>query len=96
MSSLGTAVETELESLRKLFMSAGVTERELRDINVELSRQKLQLELCLLQHDIKRFGLNLKMCFYDDMEAARHELSSGRLINERRLGEMLGQLGAIR
>ena len=77
-------------------MSAEVTERELRDINLELTRQKLQLELCLLQHDIKRFGINLKMSYIYEVEAARQELSSGRLIQKGRLDEMLEQLGAIR
>lgn len=93
---LGSAVQTELEFLRKRFMSAGVTERELRDINVELTRQKLQLELCLLRHDMCRLRLNLKRCFVDVMEAVCQELASGRLIEERRLGEMLAQLGGIR
>ena len=77
-------------------MSPGLTERELREINVELTRQKLQLELCLLRHDINRLRLNLKKCLIDVMEAVRKELASGRLIEERRLGEMLAQLGAIR
>lgn len=77
-------------------MSAGVTERELRDINLELTRQKLQLELLLLRHDINRFGINLKMSYIDEVKAARHKLSSGRLIQKRRLDEMLEQLGAIR
>ena len=77
-------------------MSAGVTERELRDINVELTRQKLQLELLLLKCDIRGFGINLKDKYTDAMEAARKELASGKLLPERRLGEMLGQLGAIR
>lgn len=92
----GSAVQTELEFLRKRFMSAGVTERELREINVELTRQKLQLELCLLRHDMCRLRLNLKRCFVDVMEAVCQELASGRLIEERRLGEMLAQLGGIR
>lgn len=89
-------MKKELEWLRKRFMSTGVTERELRDINVELTRQKLQLELLLLQCDVRGFGINLKITYTDAMEAARKELSSGRLISERRLGEMLEQLGAIR
>ena len=93
---LGSALQTELEFLRKRFMSAGVTERELREINVELSRQKLQLELFLLRHDMCRLRLNLKRCFVDVMEAVCQELASGRLKEERRLGEMLAQLGGIR
>ena len=93
---LGSAVRRELECLRKRFMSAGVTERELRDINLELTRQKLQLELFLLRHDIKRLGINLKKSYIDAVEAVLHELSSGRLIQKRRLDEMLEQLGAIR
>ena len=51
---IGVSVQRELDFLRKRFMSQGVTERELRDIDVEFSRQNLQLELCLLRQDVKK------------------------------------------
>jgi len=89
-------VQRELEYLRKRFTSQGVTERELRDINVEFSRQNLQLELCLLRHDVKNVGLNLKKKYLDVMSAVQSELSSGRLVEEERLDRMLQELGAIR
>lgn len=93
---IGLSVQRELEYLRKRCMSQGVTERELRDINVEFSRQNLQLELCLLRHDVKNVGLNLKRNYLDMMSAVQNELSSGRLVKEERLDEMLQELGAIR
>lgn len=77
-------------------MSQGVTERELRDINVEFSRQNLQLELCLLRHDVKNVGLNLKTKYLDMMSVVQNELSSGRPVEEERLDRMLQELGAIR
>ena len=89
-------MQRELEYLRKRFTSQGVTERELRDINVEFSRQNLQLELCLLRHDVKNVGLNLKKKYLDVMSAVQSELSSGRLVEEERLDRMLQELGAIR
>lgn len=93
---IGLSVQRELEYLRKRCMSQGVTERELRDINVEFSRQNLQLELCLLRRDVKNVGLNLKRNYLDMMSAVQNELSSGRLVKEERLDEMLQELGAIR
>ena len=77
-------------------MSQGVTERELRDINVEFSRQNLHLELCLLRHNVKSLGLNLRRNYLDVMSAIQNELSSGRLVNEETLEEMLSELGTIR
>ena len=94
--SVGASVQRELEYLRKRFMSQGVTERELRDIDVEFSRQNLQLELCLLRHDVKKVGLNLKKKYLDTMSAVQNELSSGRLVEEESLDGMLQDLGAIR
>ena len=93
---IGLSVQRELEYLRKRFMSQGVTERELRDIDVEFSRQNLQLELCLLRHDVNKVGLNLKKKYLDTMSAVQNELSSGRLVEEERLDEMLQDLDAIR
>ena len=89
-------MQKELEHLRKRLMSQGVTERELRDINVEFSRQNLRLELCLLRHDVKNVGLNLKRNYLDMMSAVQNKLSSGRLVEEERLDEMLHELDTIR
>ena len=89
-------MQKELEYLRKRFMSQGVTERELRDINVGFSRQNLQLELCLLRYNAKSLGLNLKRNYLRNMTAIQDELSSGRVVKEGRLDMLLGQLGAIR
>ena len=77
-------------------MSQGVTEREIRDINVEFSRVNLQLELCLLRHNVKSLGLNLKRIYLNRMSSVQDELSSGRLVKEERLDEMLRELGTIR
>ena len=89
-------MQKELENLRKRLMSQGVTERELRDINVEFGRQNLRLELCLLRHDVKNVGLNLKRNYLDMMSAVQNKLSSGRLVEEERLDEMLHELDTIR
>ena len=89
-------MQAELECLRKRFVSAGVTERELREINLELTRQRLKLELCLLRHDVKMVDLNLKTCYVVVMETASDELSSGKLIAEWKLDEMLKELDAVR
>lgn len=93
---IGLSVQRELEHLRKRVMSQGVTERELRDLNVEFSRQNLKLELYLLHHDVKNVGLNLKRNYRDMMSAVQNKLSSGRLLGEDRLDEMLRELDGIR
>lgn len=92
---LGLPMQSELDNLRKRFMSFGVTERELRDINRELNRLNVHLELNLLLHNIKRFGAKLKQCYIGVIDTISHEVSQGNLIQEGRLGEMLKQLGAI-
>ena len=89
-------MQSELDNLRKRFMSFGVTERELRDINRELTRLNVDLVLNLLLHNIKRFGAKLKQCYIGVIDTISHEVSQGNLIQEGRLGEMLKQLGAIR
>ena len=93
---IGLSVQRELEHLRKRVMSQGVTEREIRDLNVEFSRQNLKLELYLLHHDVKNVGLNLKRNYLDIMSAVQNKLSSGRLVEEERLDEMLRELNGIR
>ena len=94
---IGLSVQRgDLEHLRKRVMSQGVTERELRDLNVEFSRQNLKLELYLLHHDVTNVGLNLKRNYLDMMSAIQNKLSSGRLVEEERLDEMLRELDGIR
>ena len=90
------ALQKDLEYLRKRFMSQGVTERELHDISVEFIRQNLQLELCLLWHDARSLGLNLKRNYRKIMTSIQDELSSGRIVKEERLDMYLGKLGDIR
>ena len=77
-------------------MSQGVTERELHDIKVEFTRQNLQLELCLLWHNARSLGLNLKRNYRKTMTSIQDELSSGRIVKEERLYMYLGTLGDIR
>ena len=93
---IAMAVQKDLEYLRKRFMSQGVTERELHDIRVEFSRQNLQLELCLLWHNARSLGLNLKRNYRKTMTSIQDELSSGRIVKEERLDMYLGKLGDIR
>ena len=93
---IAMAVQKDLEYLRKRFMFQGVTERELHDIRVEFSRQNLQLELCLLWHNARSLGLNLKRNYRKTMTSIQDELSSGRIVKEERLDMYLGKLGDIR
>lgn len=85
-----------MEYLKKRFMSERVTHREFRDINLEFTRLNLQLELCLLEYDVK--GLNLTMDESSGlaMRNVREELSSGKLMETQKLDEMLKRLAAIR
>lgn len=82
--------------MKNRFMSKGVTERELRDIRVEFSRQNLQLELCLLRHNTTSLSMNVKRNYRETMTSIQDELSSGRVVKEERLDMLLGKLGAIR
>ena len=77
-------------------MSELVTHRELQDIDVEFTRLNLQLELCLLHHDVKALNLTLDAPFAHVMREIRDELSSGKLIKANRLDELLNQLAEIR
>ena len=77
-------------------MSESVTHRELQDIDVEFTRLNLQLELCLLHHDVKTINLTLDTPFAHVMEEVRDELSSGKLIEANKLDELLKKLAAIR
>ena len=77
-------------------MSELVTHRELQDIDVEFTRLNLQLELCLLHHDVKALNLTLDAPFAHVMREIRDELSSGKLIKANRLDELLKQLAEIR
>ena len=89
-------MQKDLEYLKNRFMSKGVTERELRDIRVEFSRQNLQLELCLLRHNTTSLSMNVKRNYRETMTSIQDELSSGRVVKEERLDMLLGKLGAIR
>lgn len=76
-------------------MSESVTHRELQDIDVEFTRLNLQLELCLLHHDVKTLNLTLDTPFALVMGEVHDELSSGKLIEANRLDELLKKLAAI-
>ena len=77
-------------------MSDGVTQKELRDINTEFSRLNLQLELCLLSHDIKSLARELDEHSRQMMTAMHDELSSGKRIEDEKLDEMMNNLKDIR
>ena len=77
-------------------MSEGVTERELRDVNLEFTRLNLQLQLCLLSHDVTSLNLTLDEPSTHVMRDVRDNLSSGKLIETKRLDELLEKLAAIR
>ena len=77
-------------------MSDRVTQRELQDINTEFSRLDLQLEFCLLIHDVKSLKLELEELFRKVMTAVREELSSGKRIEGEKLDQLLKSLATIR
>jgi len=92
----GDLVTQVLFFLRKRFMSDGVTQRELQDINTEFSRLNLQLELCSLSHEVKRLELELDESSRQMMTAAREQLSSGKRIDDERLDELTENTATIR
>lgn len=92
----GVFLQGEMEYLKKRFMSEGVTHREFRDINLEFTRLNLQLELCLLKYNVTSLNLTLNESSSQVMRAVREELSSGILIETKKLDELLEMLAAIR
>ena len=91
-----TLIQEELDYLKKRLMSERVTERELRDVNLEFTRLNLQLEFCLLSHDVTSLNLTLDEPSTHVMRDVRDNLSSGKLIEAKRLDELLKKLAAIR
>ena len=85
-----------MEYLKKRFMSEGVTHREVRDINLEFTRLNLQLELCLLRYSVISLNLTLDESSIQRMRDVREELSSGKLVETKKLDELLETLAAIR
>ena len=77
-------------------MSERVTQRELRCIDLEFTRLNLQLELCLLNRDVMSLNLTVDTPSNDVMREVRDDLSSGKIIEAKRLDELLEKLGAIR
>ena len=55
----GHLITQVLFYFRKRFMSNGVMQRELQEINTEFSRLHLHLELRSLSRDVKRLELDL-------------------------------------
>ena len=80
----------------KRFMSVNVTQRELHDISAEISRIKVQFELCLLSHDVRSLETELDEQSLQTMAEVRNKLSSGKRIEEEELNEMLRSLANIR
>ena len=89
-------LESGLSFLVKRFMSVNVTQRELHDISAEISRIKVQFELCLLSCDIRSFETELDEPSLRTMTEVRNKLSSGKRIEEEILDEMLRSLANIR
>ena len=92
----GHLVTQVLFYLRKRFMSDGVTQRELQDINTEFSRLDLHLELRSLSHDVERLELELDEPSRQVMTAVSDELSSGKRIDDERLDERMKNIVTIR
>ena len=92
----GSFVQAELDYLKKRSMSDGVTQRVLRDIDLEFTRLNLQIELCLLNHDVTGLNLTLDAPSRQVMRDVRNELSSGKLVENKRLDDLLEKLAAIR
>ena len=85
-----------MEYLKKRFVSERVTPREFRDINLEYIRLNLQLELCLLEHNVTSLNLTLDESSRQVIRDVRKELSSGELIETEKLDELFERLAAIR
>jgi len=92
----GSFVQAELDYLKKRSMSQLVSQRELQDIDLEFSRLNLQLELCLLKYDLISQSLTLDAPSTQAMKDVRDELTSGKLIEAKRLDDLLEKLAAIR
>lgn len=82
--------------MKKRAISESVTQRELLDINLECTRINVQLELCLLKHNVTSLNLTLTESHGHVMRDVRDELSSGKLIQTERLDELLEMLSAVR
>ena len=89
-------LESGLTFLVKRFMSLNVTQRELHEISAEISRIKVQFELCLLSRDVRRLEMKLDEPSLQTMAEVRNKLSSGKRIEEEVLDEMLRSLANIR
>ena len=92
----GCLLQEELDHFKKRFMPELATEKELQDINLEFTRLYLQLELCLLKHDVMRLNLTLDETFRHVMQEIRDDLSSGKLIEAEKLDKLLEKLVEIR
>ena len=77
-------------------MSSRVTQRELQDINTEFSRLNLQLEICLLNHDIRSLALEVDENSTKVITAVQEGLSSGKRIVDEELERLMNNIGPIR
>ena len=89
-------VANDLAYLLERFMKGTSTAKELQHVNTEFSRLSLQLELCLLSHDVTVEKVEVDQSFCDMITTVREELSSGKRIEDERLDEMMNNLAAIR
>ena len=89
-------MKNELSYLEKRFMFFRVTHRELQDINTEFSRLNLQLEFCLLSHDVKSLELKLDESCEEMFTAVKEQLSSGKRIIDERLEKLMKNIETIR
>ncbi|XP_015758492.1 PREDICTED: NFX1-type zinc finger-containing protein 1-like isoform X3 [Acropora digitifera] len=89
-------LESSMSFLVKRFMSVDVTQRELHEISAEISRIKVQFELCLLSRDIRSLETELGEPSLRTMTEVREKMSSGKRIKEEILNEMLRSLANIR
>ncbi|XP_015758537.1 PREDICTED: NFX1-type zinc finger-containing protein 1-like [Acropora digitifera] len=89
-------LQSGLSFLKKRFMSVNVTQRELHEISAEISRIKVQFELCLLSRDVRSLETKLDEPSLQTMAEVRKKLSSGKRIEEEILDEMLRSLANIR
>jgi len=89
-------VEIELYFLERRFISSSVTQRELQDINTEFTRLNLQLEICLLNHDIKSLALEVDEPSSKVMTAVQEGLFSGKRIVDEELEKLMNNIATIR
>ncbi|PFX21266.1 NFX1-type zinc finger-containing protein 1-like [Stylophora pistillata] len=90
------SLQEDLKYLKKRAISEEVTERELKDINLECTRVNLRSELYLLKDSLTSFNLTLEESHGQVLKNVCDELSTGKIIQVQRLDELLDMLSEIR